>query len=141
MKDIKKKVIRYNLTKIIKFLGIIDNKKVCQEILDSNIYMQLSTDLVTEVPGGSYVHSECMGRSILEAISLGTFVVAGRGGALFEIISKDRGILIELDSSLEKITDEIEKILKNLPAKRGFSDEFSFKKIFKRYEDLFDSKN
>ena len=140
MKDIKKQVIRDNLTKIIKFLGVIDNKKICQEIADANIYMQLSTDLVTEVPGGAYVHSECMGRSILEAITIGTFVIVGQNGALSEIVTRDRGILVELDS-LEKITDDIEKVLKNLPAKRNFSDEFSWKKIFKRYEDLFDAKN
>jgi glycosyltransferase involved in cell wall biosynthesis len=140
LKDVKKQVNRNNLTKIIKFLGSIDNKKVCQEIVDANIYMQLSSDLVTKVPGGSYVHSECMGRSILEAITLGTFIVVGRSGALSEIVTRDRGILVGLNS-LEKITDDIEKVLKNLPAKRNFTDEFSWKKIFNRYEDLFDAKN
>ncbi|MFW9872778.1 MAG: glycosyltransferase family 4 protein [Candidatus Thorarchaeota archaeon] len=141
LKDVKKQVGRNNLTKIIKFLGSIDNNKVCQEIVDANIYMQLSCDLVTKVEGGSYVHSECMGRSILEAITLGTFVIAGKSGALSEVITKNRGMLVNLDSSLEKITDDIEKVLKNVPAKRNFTDEFIWEKIFNRYEDLFDAKD
>jgi len=140
LEDVKKQVNRSNLIKIIKFLDSIDNKKVCQEIVDADIYMQLSADLVTKVPGGSYVHSECMGRSILEAITLGTFIVAGRSGALSEIVTKKRGILIGFDS-LEKIADDIEKVLKNLPAKRNFTDEFSWKRIFNKYEDLFDAKS
>ncbi|KKK68414.1 hypothetical protein LCGC14_2944270, partial [marine sediment metagenome] len=51
--------------------------------------------------------------------------------------SEDSVKIIEeskLDEDISKITDDIEKVLKNLPAKRNFSDEFSWKKIFKRYE-------
>ena len=76
-----------------------------------------------------------MGRSILEALSAGTFVIACRSGALPEIVTEDRGLLIELDH-LEKMTDEVERILKDQPPKCSFSEEFSWKKIFNRYENI-----
>lgn len=131
---------KYNLSSVVKFLGVLDNKQTCQEIAHANLYMQLSTDLVTNVPGGSYIHSEGMGRSILEALTSGTFIVAARSGALPEIVSGERGLLVDLDN-LVQITDKIEKILKEPPPRLPFSDNFSWANIFKRYEKLFEEFN
>jgi glycosyltransferase involved in cell wall biosynthesis len=46
----------------VRFLGAISNEAVCAEIAQADVYAQLSADRVTEVPGGSYVHAEGMGR-------------------------------------------------------------------------------
>jgi glycosyltransferase involved in cell wall biosynthesis len=131
----KELVLKYKLDAYVEFLGVIDNEKACQEIAQADIYLQLSSDIVTMVPGGSYVHSEGMGRSILEAISAGTFVIAGCCGALPEIVSESRGMLIALDNE-ELIANNIEPILRNLPIKLPFTDEFDWNKIFYGYEKL-----
>ncbi|MBP7074720.1 MAG: glycosyltransferase family 4 protein, partial [Rhabdochlamydiaceae bacterium] len=126
------------LTSVITFLGTLDNLAVCREIARANIYMQLSSDQEIQVPGGSYIHSEGMGRSILEALSAGVFVIAGRSGALSEIVTKDRGLLVE-PNNYKKIADQVEPILECLPERKPFSSDYSWTNIFKTYEDLMEN--
>ncbi len=130
----KQQVLQNNLATVVEFLGALNNRDVCKEIAFANIYAQLSSDEVTEVPGGSYIHSEGMGRSILEALTAGTYVVAGRSGALSEIVTPDRGELVDLADS-EKIVELFENLLRHPPTRRAFSDTFCWNRIFQRYEE------
>jgi glycosyltransferase involved in cell wall biosynthesis len=133
----KEQALRDDLTSVVEFMGALDNKETCQEISQATLYMQLSTDQATEVPGGSYIHSEGMGRSILEALTAGTFVIAGQSGALAEIVTPDRGLLVEIGNP-KQIADKIEPILHHLPSRCPFLDDFSWTRIFNRYEELFE---
>lgn len=135
LNDIQAQVKKYRLESKIKFLGAINNEAVCQEMVVSDAYIQLSSDYLTNVQGGSYIHSEGMGRSILEAISVGTFVIAGRSGALSEVVNADRGILIRLTDAKE-IADQIEPIIKQLPKNLTATDAYSWQNLFKQYEHL-----
>jgi len=133
--QIKEQTLRNDLASIVEFLGVLDNQKTCQEISRADIYIQFSAEQLTEVPGGSYIHSEGMGRTLLEALTAGTFIIAGKSGALPEIVTQDRGLLIELNT-VDQITNEIEQVLK-LPRDRlPFLEDFCWTKIFKRYEEL-----
>jgi glycosyltransferase involved in cell wall biosynthesis len=129
-----------NLTSVITFLGTLSNEQTCQEIASANLYVQLSVDHVTQVPGGSYIHSECMGRAILEALSAGIFVIACRSGALSEIVTEDRGTLIE-SRDPQYIADIIEPLLIHPPPRLSFYDGYDWAKIFRHYEDLFEHTN
>lgn len=124
-----------HLESIVTFLGPLDNTTICEEIALSDLYMQLSTDYLTQVPGGSYIHTEGMGRTILEAITAGTFVIAGKSGALSEIVTKDRGILIELNH-LEDIIETLDQLLKKPLPSGTLTDIYSWSTLFKRYEKL-----
>lgn len=137
LSQIQEQVQRLKLGSIIKFLGVLDNKQTCEEISTANIYMQLSGDQVTEVEGGSYIHSEGMGRSILEALTAGTFVIAGKSGALPEVVTKERGLLIDLDN-LDQITNTVEGIFKNLPPRQPFIHDYCWTKVFEHYEKIFE---
>lgn len=131
---IQEQVLQIGVAPFVDFLGVLSNEKTCQEIAKANMYMQLSSDKITEVPGGSYVHSECMGRSILEALTAGTFVIAGKGGALNEVVTKERGLLVEIDQ-VEKMTAQIDQILKKPLKRLPFLNEFSWSNIFRTYEE------
>ena len=133
--SIQEQVLQIGVAPFVDFLGAISNEKTCQEIAQADIYMQLSSDRITEVPGGSYVHSECMGRSILEALTAGTFVIAGKGGALGEVVTKDRGLLLEIDQ-VEKMTDQIDQLLKKPLKRLPFLNEFCWSNIFRTYEEV-----
>lgn len=135
--QIQEQVQRYNLKSTIKFLGFLDNEKTCREIAQADIYMQLSCDYLTEVEGGSYIHSEGMGRSILEALTASTFVIAGKSGALPEIVTKERGLLVNLDN-LDQLTEKIENTLKSLPPRQPFISTYCWANVFKRYEEIFE---
>jgi glycosyltransferase involved in cell wall biosynthesis len=133
----KEQVEKADLTSVVEFLGVLENEKTCQEIAQADLYMQLSTDVLTEVPGGSYVHSEGMGRSILEALTAGTYVIAGHCGALSEIVTPDRGVLLKVQDDVETMVNQVEEILRNLPARQPFIEDYAWEKLFKRYEGLF----
>lgn len=122
----------------ITFLGKCENTTVLQEMIHSDVYVQLSSDYKVDVPGGSYIHTEGMGRSILEAISAGVYVVCGRCGALSEIVTQKRGHLVSLDSFSELVT-AFENLVCFPPARRSSVDAFGWKKIFERYESFYES--
>lgn len=132
----QEQVLRDNLSSAVEFLGVLNNEEVCHEIVRANIYMQLSADQITEVPGGAYIHSEGMGRSILEALSAGTFVVATQSGALPEIVTGDRGLLVELGET-DHISNQLKLVFEHIPESFPFSEEFSWARVFNRYEELF----
>ena len=106
----------------------------------ADLYLQLSSDYEAKIPGGSYIHTEGMGRSILEAISSGTYVIAGKCGALSEIVTERRGKLISLENT-EDLVREIEKIVAKLPMQLIPTSEYSWNNLFKCYEDLYESVN
>ncbi len=135
--EIKKQVHKYNLDSVVEFLGVLENSQVFQEIFNADIYMQLSKDKVTKVEGGSYIHSEGMGRSILEALSAGTFVIAGKSGALPEIVHPPYGLLINLNDGAKAISKRITHIVKKPTAKMKIKNNFDWNKIFTGYDELF----
>ena len=136
--EAKSYVQKANLGSSVQFLGKINNNKVCAEIAKSDIYIQLSGNHQVQLPGGKYLHSEGMGRSILEAITAGTFVIAGESGALPEIVTQDRGILVKLGDR-KAIADEVEKSIQNLPLKKKFTNVYCWTHIFKKYEKLYEN--
>lgn len=137
LSKVKRQVEEYNLDSIVEFLGNLDNSQTCQEIFNADIYMQLSKDEVTKVEGGSYIHSEGMGRSILEALSAGTFVIAGKSGALPEIVFPPHGLLINLNDGARKIANHIIPMIQTPPSKTKVRKDFTWNKIFTGYEKLF----
>lgn len=133
----KEQVHQGKLDSVIEFIGVLDNRQICREIAHAKLYIQLSTDQLTNVPGGSYIHSEGMGRSILEALTAGIFVIAGNSGALSEIICPERGILLALDN-IPNSLNKIDSILQAIPNRKPFRDDFSWANIFEKYEHIFE---
>jgi glycosyltransferase involved in cell wall biosynthesis len=138
--QIQQQVQQLELGPFVEFLGVLDNKATCQEITHADFYMQLSGDYTTEVEGGSYIHSECMGRSLLEALTAGTFVIAGNSGACSEIVTKERGLLVDLDN-INQITDKIEDLIKDPPLRQPFMNDYCWENIFKSYERILEDFN
>lgn len=134
--SIKLQVKQDGLESFVEFLGVLDNFQTCREIFNADIYMQLSTDKITEVPGGSYVHSEGMGRSILEALSAGTFVIAGNSGALSEIINESNGLLLN-SKNVDYIAGKVESVIRHPVPKAKVKHKYDWSKVFTKYEKLF----
>lgn len=121
-------------TSSIVFLGKLPNEAVLEEIRAADYYVQLSTDLTVSVRGGSYVHAEGMGRSILEAIASGVFVIALDTGALREIVTPERGVLLAGDASPSDLSYAIGKIISQGPHRPTPTDEFSWGNVFLSYQ-------
>lgn len=121
-------------TPAIVFLGNLSNEQVQEEIGAADYYLQLSKDLTVPVRGGSYVHAEGMGRSILEAIAAGVYVIALDSGALSEIVTPARGQLLPCESSPAELSAAIGKIISQGPHRLTPTDEFAWEKVFAAYQ-------
>jgi glycosyltransferase involved in cell wall biosynthesis len=122
----------HGLDQMVHFLGALPHEATCAEIVAADVYVQLSGDVLTPVPGGSYVHAEGMGRSILEALSAGTYVIAGRGGALHEIVEPGRGGLVDIGRP-EQVIKALSRVLGDPPKKRAPTDAYDWSHLFARY--------
>ncbi len=121
----------------VTFLGRLSNEEVCRELAHADALVQLSGERMTSVPGGSYVHAEGMGRSILEALASGVFVIAPRTGALPEILTPDRGLLLDLstaDAVAVQLASLLDGPLPEPPPLRGLG----WPDYFRRYERLWE---
>lgn len=115
----------------IRFLGKVPHEEVLSYIVGADIYVQTSGNLRYEVPGGSYIHCEGMGRTILEAIAARTFVVATDSGAFSEIITGRRGVISPDDpSAIAKAICSAH--YQNLPEDEE-APHFDFDFLFERY--------
>ncbi len=126
-----------NLTIKYEFSGIKTNEEALEMISKSDIYLQTSVDLLTQVEGGSYIHTEGMGRSLLEAITLDVPIVATDCGAISEYVDKKVDIIVNGDfrEFYNGITTSIDRLNKNITKHNEF--DYSFNTIFNKYEELF----
>lgn len=120
-----------------EFTGIKTNEEALEMISKSDIYLQTSVDLLTQVEGGSYIHTEGMGRSLLEAITLDVPIVATDCGAISEYVDKNVDIIVNGDfrEFYNGIITSIDKLNKNITKHNDI--DYSFNTIFNKYEELF----
>jgi len=87
--------LKYHDLQNVTFLGKLDHDKSLKYICSGDFYVQFSGDTHTDLNGVKYIHTEGMGRTILEAITARTPVIATKCGAFSEIISSNNGVLID----------------------------------------------
>lgn len=122
----------------VQFLGRLTNEETLNIIAAANVYCQASTDLIVNVKGGNYMHTEGMGRSLIESICCGTRVVVTNCGAISEFINYQNGTLVEGDEI--EFAKQVEYTL-SLPKieeshKQSYCNEYSFENIFIQYENF-----
>ena len=118
----------------ICFLGNLSHDEAVCLIAAADVYVQASTDLIKDVPGGSYIHTEGMGRSLLEAVCLGVPVVITDCGAVGEYINESNGAIVNSEIEMAKAIDKFltnRKLLVENTEK--YTDLYSFEKIFEEY--------
>ncbi len=121
----------------IAFLGSLPQNEALELIAAADVYVQTSTDLKREVSGGSYIHTEGMGRSLLEAICLGVPVVVTDCGAVSEYISEENGAVVNTDEEIAQAIDGLISGKKKLADKtEEYIRRYSFESIFEGYIKL-----
>lgn len=91
---IREQVQQLGLQQRVCLPGACSPQQSLQDIAAGDLYAATSLAEVRTVPGGSYVHTETMGRSVMEALSCGLRVVASQVGGLPELIEPDLGELV-----------------------------------------------
>lgn len=122
----------------IQFLGKLTHEETLSIIAAASIYCQASSDLIVNVKGGWYVHTEGMGRSLIESICCGVRVVVTICGAIDEFINSENGTLVKGDEV--QFAHQIESSL-TLPIigeliRQSYCEKYSFENIFSQYERL-----
>jgi glycosyltransferase involved in cell wall biosynthesis len=137
--SVKKKVYDFGLQDCVHMLGSRSNHQVIDEMIRSDFFIQLSSEYKTEVMGGTYLHAEGMGRSILEAISCGTHIISSSTGAISEIVNSENGTLVDLQN-FDSIVRNIEGLIVKPTITRNPTDKYSWNNYFKMYNDIFNEK-
>ena len=121
----------YSDLKNVTFLGKQNYDNALKYICVADFYVQFSGDTLTNLNGLNYIHTEGMGRTILEAITAKTFVIATKCGAFSEIITSKNGILIDSNDP-----NELAKVITDqtpLGISGNIDDSYDFNYVFDDY--------
>jgi glycosyltransferase involved in cell wall biosynthesis len=132
------KIMANDMDLNVTFLGRLSHEETLNIIATADVYCQASTDLLINVKDGNYVHTEGMGRSLIESICCGTRVVVTNCGAIDEFINSDNGILVK-ENEVE-FAKQIEHALSlgaiNEQHRENYCKKYNFNNIFNEYENL-----
>lgn len=135
---IREQVQQLGLQKPVRLLGACNPQQSLQKIAEADLYVAPSLAEVRPVAGGSYVHTETMGRSVMEALSCGLRVVASQVGGLPELIEPALGELVPAGDP-GALAAAIQRQLA-LPAlaescRRALAARFAWSTVFTAYRD------
>ena len=131
---------RAGMRSIIELRKSVSHEDVAEYYQAADMYCQTSFRARERVRGGSYIHTETMGRSIIEALSTGLPVVCTAVGGVPEIISHGtNGVLVIHDSPkalslalARLLTDsEVRKEMRNRA--QASAQQFSWELLFDLY--------
>lgn len=133
--EIQHQVKSLGLNESVIFLGEISPAEVTNLFPKIDLYIQLSIEERREVEGGFYIHTEGMGRSILAAISSGTWVIAGESGAFPEIVYGSRGVTVDPLDHRQGVNSIKEWVNEGQPRPLQ-TDQYSWDKYFEKYRNF-----
>jgi glycosyltransferase involved in cell wall biosynthesis len=138
LEESKSLVKSLGLDREVEFLGRLTNEQVLKHLNEVDYYVQLSEERLVMVEGGSFIHAECMGRGLLEAISYGTFIIAADTGAISEIVTENRGVLVD-PNDVDHLSTVLEGLILNRKERGQKTDEYSWENYFSKYEVFWES--
>ena len=118
------------------FLGVADNDTVLKYMAVSDVVINASLELTRKSDDGEYIHTETMGRSMMEAISVGTHIIATDVGGTRELFQENEGIGFLVKTPSNSLSDAFNSITQiiNIPIK--IKEDYSWKYVFNEYEKL-----
>ena len=119
------------------FLGELPNCEVLQVIAASDILLNTSLFLRSKSGDGIYYHTETMGRTMMEAINLGTKVLATNVGGTAELFEECVGIGKLVHPNIRSITNGIDDLISNLDEPIKKTQDYSWHAVFNEYDKLF----
>ena len=138
--NIKSQVKSMDLSNYVVFLGEISPEEVTNFLSITDVYIQLSIEENRIVEGGSYIHTEGMGRSVLAAISSGTWIIAGNAGALPEIVYGARGVTVN-PYDADQAMHALDRWLGNGCPRTEQTREYSWDNYFEKYRSFIEVKD
>ena len=118
------------------FLGAIPNEEVLKIIGASHLLFNTSLETKKIFRDHSYIHTETMGRSMIEALLVHTPIIATNVGGVSQLFAENEDIGIMTDCNIYAISEAIERALTH-----NFSftikENYSWNHIFNLYSEIF----
>lgn len=136
---IKKWCIKYLKDNQFTFMGEKSNEDTIRLIAASDILVNPSINLKKDSGDGCYIHTETMGRSMMEAITVNTKIIATDAGGTNELFKENQGIgyLSSIDeTSMIKAFNMIDVIINE---QTNFICDYSWNCVFNLYDIMFSS--
>ena len=119
------------------FWGETSNEDTIRLIASSDVLVNTSIYLNRQSGDGNYHHTETMGRSMMEAISVGTKIIATNVGGTNELFSENQyiGYLSDLDEqSIISAFNMVESIINEQTYQ---IPDYSWERVFELYDNMF----
>ncbi len=120
------------------FIGEKSNEDTIRIIASSDILFNPSIYYKAPSGDGQYIHTETMGRSMMEAISVGTKILATDVGGTKELFSENHnGIGKLISPDLDTLIEDLNNIDIILDRKTDYVCDYSWNYVFEQYNKLF----
>lgn len=115
--------------------GQLSHAKAMEYLSIADVCVSSAIEQRRKIAGGTYVHTETMGRTLMEAATLGVKIVATDVGGVFEIFAEcpDAGELVNcMDDCARLACSEHKDVVK-----RCFNEEYGWNSVFDVYRSIF----
>lgn len=142
---ILKKIKDLGLENKVILVGALAFEKVHYYFAAADLYCYTPINVLTKVEGGSYIHTETMGRSFCEALSSGLPVVTTNVGGVKDVVLQGKTGFLAEENDMNSITRYLNLLVgdlkkRNQLSRRGREEalrKFSWAVFFSNYLNLF----
>lgn len=115
------------------FLGATDNDTVLKYMAISDVVVNASLELNKKSGDGLYIHTETMGRTMMEAISVGTHIIATDVGGTSEIFQENEGIGYLVKPSIPSLSEAFNSVSNLITNPIKIKKDYSWNHVFNEY--------
>ena len=137
----KEKILQFCDNHLIPYtyVGAQHPKKALEYECLSDVLLNTSILFCKKSGNNTYIHTETMGRSMIEAITLGIPIVATDVGGTRELFVENKGkeIGVLCTDNIKSIASAIE-VASKMPVKNNVGSKYDWGYIFRRYMELYE---
>lgn len=140
--DVQDHAVRLGMASRVRFTGALAPHECLQALATCDLYVALSLAQERMVSGGRYVHTETMGRSVMEALCCGLRVVASDVGGLAELVGPSVGELVpagDAGAAAGAIARQLALPPMTQTQRLALAADFDWTTVFGRYAALWSS--
>ena len=122
-----------------QMIGKVDNTRVLKYMMVSDIVVNSSIELKQQSGDGWYIHTETMGRTMMEAISVGTHILATNVGGTYELFFENDNIGLIVNPDITSLINAFNSIPKLILKPLKQLTDYSWNFVFSEYNKIFNS--
>lgn len=118
------------------FTGSLENNRVIEILAASDLTLNSSLLYESQSGDGKYIHTETMGRTMMESICVGTKILATNVGGTKELFDENDNIGIIVQPNISCIKEGIDKLPLLLQTQMNVKYDYSWDNVFNQYNTL-----